>query len=158
MPTGAVTHLSCIIALLLWRPHPHQLAVFFMFSGLWGVADAVWQTQNNGESPLGGPYLGQRGGHVVGGGPAIPGPPGEVTHQAASLEQEASRGAKGAPGAYVGLSVYSDPEHKRRKSAAGTTFFPKNGGPLVAFCLKSFPEQWPGPRARCWNHGAGGAF
>ncbi|XP_032264129.1 protein unc-93 homolog A [Phoca vitulina] len=44
---GAVTHLSCIIALLLWRPHPHQLAVFFMFSGLWGVADAVWQTQNN---------------------------------------------------------------------------------------------------------------
>nr|XP_035951586.1 protein unc-93 homolog A isoform X2 [Halichoerus grypus] len=44
---GAVTHLSCIIALLLWRPHPHQLAVFFVFSGLWGVADAVWQTQNN---------------------------------------------------------------------------------------------------------------
>ncbi|KAF3831273.1 hypothetical protein GH733_000165 [Mirounga leonina] len=62
---GAVTHLSCIIALLLWKPHPHQLAVFFVFSGLWGVADAVWQTQNNGESPLGGPYLGQRGGHVV---------------------------------------------------------------------------------------------
>ncbi|XP_027959003.1 protein unc-93 homolog A isoform X2 [Eumetopias jubatus] len=44
---GAVTHLSCIIALLLWKPHPHQLAVFFVFSGLWGVADAVWQTQNN---------------------------------------------------------------------------------------------------------------
>ncbi|XP_032194372.1 protein unc-93 homolog A isoform X2 [Mustela erminea] len=44
---GAVTHLSCSIALLLWRPDPRQLAVFFVFSGLWGVADAVWQTQNN---------------------------------------------------------------------------------------------------------------
>ncbi|CAD7691631.1 unnamed protein product [Nyctereutes procyonoides] len=44
---GAVTHLSCIVALLLWKPHPDQLAVFFVFSGLWGVADAVWQTQNN---------------------------------------------------------------------------------------------------------------
>lgn len=44
---GAVTHLSCIIALLLWKPNPDQLAVFFVFSGLWGMADAVWQTQNN---------------------------------------------------------------------------------------------------------------
>ncbi|XP_059032511.1 protein unc-93 homolog A isoform X1 [Mustela lutreola] len=44
---GAVTHLSCSVALLLWRPDPRQLAVFFVFSGLWGVADAVWQTQNN---------------------------------------------------------------------------------------------------------------
>uniref|UniRef100_F7ASJ9 Protein unc-93 homolog A n=1 Tax=Macaca mulatta TaxID=9544 RepID=F7ASJ9_MACMU len=44
---GTVTHLSCMIALLLWRPGADQLAVFFVFSGLWGVADAVWQTQNN---------------------------------------------------------------------------------------------------------------
>ncbi|XP_054451001.1 protein unc-93 homolog A isoform X2 [Pteronotus mesoamericanus] len=44
---GAATHLSCIVALLLWRPSPDQLPVFFVFSGLWGVADAVWQTQNN---------------------------------------------------------------------------------------------------------------
>lgn len=44
---GAVTHLSCIVALLLWEPSPDQQAVFFVFSGLWGVADAVWQTQNN---------------------------------------------------------------------------------------------------------------
>lgn len=49
--TGAVTHLSCIVALLLWKPSPDQLAVFFVFAGLWGVADAVWQTQNNGECP-----------------------------------------------------------------------------------------------------------
>ncbi|XP_002817631.4 protein unc-93 homolog A isoform X2 [Pongo abelii] len=44
---GAVTHVSCVIALLLWRPRADQLAVFFVFSGLWGMADAVWQTQNN---------------------------------------------------------------------------------------------------------------
>ncbi|KAM7135076.1 protein unc-93 homolog A [Molossus nigricans] len=44
---GAATHLACIVALLLWKPNPDQLAVFFVLSGLWGVADAVWQTQNN---------------------------------------------------------------------------------------------------------------
>ncbi|XP_039737471.1 protein unc-93 homolog A isoform X1 [Pteropus medius] len=56
---GAVTHLSCIVALLLWKPSPDQLAVFFVFAGLWGVADAVWQTQNNGRD-LGGSGLGSR--------------------------------------------------------------------------------------------------
>lgn len=44
---GAVTHLSCIVALLLWKPRPAQLPVFFVFPGLWGLADAVWQTQNS---------------------------------------------------------------------------------------------------------------
>ncbi|XP_070112650.1 protein unc-93 homolog A isoform X2 [Equus caballus] len=44
---GTGIHVSCVIALLLWKPHPHQLAMFFVFSGLWGMADAVWQTQNN---------------------------------------------------------------------------------------------------------------
>lgn len=44
---GAITNFSCIIALLLWRPHPAQLPLFFVFPGLWGLADAVWQTQNN---------------------------------------------------------------------------------------------------------------
>ncbi|XP_016042974.2 LOW QUALITY PROTEIN: protein unc-93 homolog A [Erinaceus europaeus] len=44
---GTVTQLSCMVALLLWQPHPHQLPVFFIFSGLWGLADAVWQTQNS---------------------------------------------------------------------------------------------------------------
>lgn len=27
------------------------MAVFFILPGLWGVADAVWQTQNSGECP-----------------------------------------------------------------------------------------------------------
>lgn len=64
-----MTHLSCIIALLLWKPHPSQLPLFFVFSGLWGMADAVWQTQNNGES-IGAAAARPRGGAARGGGPA----------------------------------------------------------------------------------------
>lgn len=45
---AALTNFSCIIALLYWRPHPDQLAIFFIFPILWGVADAIWQTQTNG--------------------------------------------------------------------------------------------------------------
>ncbi|XP_064301649.1 protein unc-93 homolog A isoform X2 [Phalacrocorax carbo] len=45
---AAVTNTACIIALLLWKPHPKQLAVFFAFSALWGLSDAIWQTQTNG--------------------------------------------------------------------------------------------------------------
>ncbi|XP_038818525.1 protein unc-93 homolog A-like [Salvelinus namaycush] len=44
---AAVTNFSCILALLFWRPHPDQLPVFFVFPALWGLADAVWQTQTN---------------------------------------------------------------------------------------------------------------
>ncbi|KAJ8009050.1 hypothetical protein DPEC_G00084810 [Dallia pectoralis] len=44
---AAVTNLACILALLFWRPHPDQLPVFFVFPALWGLADAVWQTQTN---------------------------------------------------------------------------------------------------------------
>ncbi|XP_023562260.1 protein unc-93 homolog A isoform X2 [Octodon degus] len=49
---GTVTHLSCIVTFLLWQPHPAQMAVFFILPGLWGVADAVWQTQNSAEDGL----------------------------------------------------------------------------------------------------------
>ncbi|KAM4865795.1 protein unc-93 homolog A isoform 2-T2 [Thomomys bottae] len=45
--SGAVTHLSCIITLLLWHPRPTQMAAFFLLPSLWGLSDAVWQTQNN---------------------------------------------------------------------------------------------------------------
>ncbi|XP_061756869.1 protein unc-93 homolog A isoform X3 [Nerophis ophidion] len=44
---AAVANFACIIALLFWRPHPDQLWVFFVFPALWGMADAVWQTQTN---------------------------------------------------------------------------------------------------------------
>ncbi|XP_064270090.1 protein unc-93 homolog A isoform X5 [Passer domesticus] len=46
--TAAVLNTSCIITVLLWKPDPKQLAVFFVIPGLWGVSDAVWQTQTNG--------------------------------------------------------------------------------------------------------------
>ncbi|XP_009272523.1 PREDICTED: protein unc-93 homolog A isoform X2 [Aptenodytes forsteri] len=45
---AAVTNTACIVALLLWKPHPKQLAVFFVFPALWGLSDAIWQTQTNG--------------------------------------------------------------------------------------------------------------
>ncbi|KAE8286552.1 Protein unc-93-like protein A [Larimichthys crocea] len=44
---AALTNFACIIALLYWRPHPNQLGVFFVFPALWGMADAIWQTQTN---------------------------------------------------------------------------------------------------------------
>ncbi|XP_073529499.1 protein unc-93 homolog A-like isoform X4 [Phyllobates terribilis] len=44
---AALTNLAVIIALLLWKPHPNQLAMFFIFPALWGMADAIWQTQTN---------------------------------------------------------------------------------------------------------------
>ncbi|XP_028252453.1 protein unc-93 homolog A [Parambassis ranga] len=44
---AALINFSCILALLFWRPHPDELPVFFVFPALWGVADAIWQTQTN---------------------------------------------------------------------------------------------------------------
>lgn len=36
--------------MLVWRPHPDGPLIFFVISGLWGIGDAVWQTQINGET------------------------------------------------------------------------------------------------------------
>ncbi|XP_067844455.1 protein unc-93 homolog A-like [Heptranchias perlo] len=44
---ATITNLGSIIALFLWQPRPNQLPVFFVFPCLWGMADAVWQTQTN---------------------------------------------------------------------------------------------------------------
>lgn len=48
--SAAATNLSCIIAFFLWKPDPNQLYVFFVLSALWGMADAIWQTQTNGRN------------------------------------------------------------------------------------------------------------
>jgi len=45
---GTVLHMGIFSYLLFWRPHPDHPFVFFIISGLWGVGDAVWQTQING--------------------------------------------------------------------------------------------------------------
>ncbi|XP_067845319.1 protein unc-93 homolog A-like [Heptranchias perlo] len=44
---ATITNLGSIIALFLWQPRPNQLPVFFVFPCLWGMADAIWQTQTN---------------------------------------------------------------------------------------------------------------
>lgn len=46
---GAALHLGLIVWLLIWTPNPESPTVFFVISGLWGVGDAVWQTQVNGK-------------------------------------------------------------------------------------------------------------
>jgi predicted MFS family arabinose efflux permease len=46
---GTVVHMGIFSYLLFWRPHPDNPLIFFVISGLWGVGDAVWQTQINGE-------------------------------------------------------------------------------------------------------------
>jgi hypothetical protein len=35
--------------LFLWKPNLDQKIVLFIIAGLWGVADAIWQTQINGK-------------------------------------------------------------------------------------------------------------
>ncbi|XP_066450655.1 protein unc-93 homolog A-like [Eleutherodactylus coqui] len=41
---GAAINIGCIIGFLIWKPADGNFAVFFVMSGLWGAADAVWQT------------------------------------------------------------------------------------------------------------------
>ena len=42
-----------IVVLFTWSPHPDQAYVFYILAALWGMADAVWQTQINGEAMRG---------------------------------------------------------------------------------------------------------
>nr|XP_023020735.1 UNC93-like protein isoform X1 [Leptinotarsa decemlineata] len=48
MGLGVLVHTGLQIWMLLWRPHPDTPFKFFVAAGLWGVGDAVWQTQVNG--------------------------------------------------------------------------------------------------------------
>lgn len=49
MTLGFIIHFSLVIVKLLWGPNPEHVVYFFIVSGLWGVGDAVWQTQVNGK-------------------------------------------------------------------------------------------------------------
>lgn len=49
-------HLAIMVALLFWRPTPEQGSIFFVMSGLWGVCDAIWLVQVNGEFQLDSSY------------------------------------------------------------------------------------------------------
>ncbi|KOC65190.1 UNC93-like protein [Habropoda laboriosa] len=48
MVLGAIVHVCLVVVLLHWKPNPENPYVFYTVSGLWGVGDAVWQTQVNG--------------------------------------------------------------------------------------------------------------
>ncbi|KAG8583265.1 hypothetical protein GDO81_008347 [Engystomops pustulosus] len=45
--TATAINFSVIVAFLLWKPNAHEFAMFFVFPALWGMADAIWQTQTN---------------------------------------------------------------------------------------------------------------
>lgn len=49
MGLGFAVHACLMWVLIIWRPHPKSPHIFFIISGLWGVGDAVWQTQVNGK-------------------------------------------------------------------------------------------------------------
>ncbi|GAB6027705.1 Protein unc-93 A [Chamberlinius hualienensis] len=44
---GAAINLALAITMLNWQPDPNMPIVLFVIAGLWGMADAIWQTQIN---------------------------------------------------------------------------------------------------------------
>ena len=46
---GTLVNGVVVVVLFTWSPHPDQAYVFYVLAALWGMADAVWQTQINGE-------------------------------------------------------------------------------------------------------------
>ncbi|CAF0939254.1 unnamed protein product [Adineta ricciae] len=44
---AAIINYSLIITMFVWKPTENEIAVLFVLAGLWGLADAVWQTQIN---------------------------------------------------------------------------------------------------------------
>ncbi|UJR14080.1 hypothetical protein I4U23_001076 [Adineta vaga] len=44
---AAIINYSLIITMFIWKPSENQIYVLFILAGLWGLADAVWQTQIN---------------------------------------------------------------------------------------------------------------
>uniref|UniRef100_A0A0K2UNC0 UNC93like proteinlike [Bombus terrestris] n=1 Tax=Lepeophtheirus salmonis TaxID=72036 RepID=A0A0K2UNC0_LEPSM len=44
---GAIINAAVILTFFYWTPRPDEIYVFYILSGLWGTADAVWQTQIN---------------------------------------------------------------------------------------------------------------
>ena len=46
---GAIINLSVIILLFSWTPRASEAYIFFIVAALWGISDAVWQTQINGK-------------------------------------------------------------------------------------------------------------
>ncbi|XP_077295709.1 UNC93-like protein [Arctopsyche grandis] len=45
--SAMILQLGIIITLLLWKPTPDDIPIYFVISGLWGVCDGVWLVQIN---------------------------------------------------------------------------------------------------------------
>lgn len=45
---GLALHVALMITLLIWLPGSKDKFVYFLISGLWGIADAVWLVNING--------------------------------------------------------------------------------------------------------------
>lgn len=46
---GAIVHVALVIAMVVWKP-TDEMPIYFVLAGLWGLGDAIWQTQINGKS------------------------------------------------------------------------------------------------------------
>ncbi len=46
---GTVFNAIVIVVLFAWSPNPDEAYLFYLLAAMWGIADAVWQTQINGE-------------------------------------------------------------------------------------------------------------
>lgn len=44
---GAALNIAVAITILLWQPDTNNKIIFYVLSGMWGMADAIWQTQIN---------------------------------------------------------------------------------------------------------------
>lgn len=44
---GALINFGVTTTLIYWGPRPDDTAIFFVLAGLWGISDAIWQTQIN---------------------------------------------------------------------------------------------------------------
>ena len=49
---GALINAGLITTMLIWMPTPDQYLIFYIIAGLWGISDAIWQTQINGKLKL----------------------------------------------------------------------------------------------------------
>ena len=45
---GAALNVGAITVLFVWTPDPEEKEIFFVLAAVWGMADAIWQTQING--------------------------------------------------------------------------------------------------------------
>ena len=49
---GASINLIVVVIFFEWSPHSDQAYVFFILAAMWGISDAVWQTQINGKTVM----------------------------------------------------------------------------------------------------------